>query len=159
MKKSIIKDERVISEKRKIASDAFGIVYFGLITSILIQQFAFEAPFSQYAAEFILFAVAAVYIVARNIIVGNNIFGDRSSGQKMVVVNSLVSGITITAITTTLNTVRYGTDKMGGTSGIALVAFITFISGALVSYSGFKLLNIMNLKRQKQIDEKFSEEE
>jgi len=33
-----------------------------------------DAPFSQYVVEFVLFMVAAVYIVVGNIIVGNNLF-------------------------------------------------------------------------------------
>jgi hypothetical protein len=63
MKKVNIQDERIVYQKRKIGSDAFGIIYFGLIISILLQQFMFDAPFSQYAAEFVLFVVAAVYII------------------------------------------------------------------------------------------------
>lgn len=157
MKKINIQDERIISQKRKIGSDAFGIVYFGLIVSILLQQFIFNASFSQYAVEFILFIIAAAYIVIRNIIVGNDIFGDRFHGQKLVIINSVVCGITISAITTTLNSANFGLEKMGGPSGIALVALITFISGAFVSFIGFELLYIMNKKRQKQLDEKYKD--
>lgn len=157
MKKANIQDERIISQKWKIGSDAFGIIYFGLIVSILLQQFMFNAPFSQYAAEFILFMVAAVYIVVRNIIVGNNLFGDRFKGQKMVIINSIVCGTTITAITTTLNSINFGLEKMGGERGIALIALMTFISGALVSFIGFEFLYIINKKRQKQIDDKYTD--
>lgn len=157
MKKVNIQDERIVFQKRKIGSDAFGIIYFGLIISILLQQFMFGAPFSQYAAEFVLFMVAAVYIVVRNIIVGNNLFGDSSNEQKMVIINSLVCGVTIAAITTTLNSVNFGLGKMGGLTGIALTAFITFASGALVSFIGFEFLYIINKKRQKQIDDKYND--
>lgn len=157
MKKVNIQDERIVFQKRKIGSDAFGIIYFGLIISILLQQFMFGAPFSQYAAEFVLFMVAAVYIVVRNIIVGNNLFGDSSNEQKMVIINSLVCGVTIAAITTTLNSVNFGLGKMGGLTGIALTAFITFASGALASFIGFEFLYIINKKRQKQIDDKYND--
>lgn len=155
MKKAEIQDERIVFQKRKIGSDAFGIIYFGLIVSILIQQFVLEASFIQYAAEIILFMVAAVYVVVRNILVGHNLFGESSNGQRMVIINSLVCGLTISAVTTTLNSIKYGVDKMGGTTGILLVGVITFLSGSLVSFVGFKMLHIMNRKRQKQIDDKF----
>ena len=69
-------------------------------------------------AELILFMIAAVYVVVRNIIMGSSLFGDTYRGQKMVI-NNLVCGITITAITTTLNAANYGLDKMGGPAGIA----------------------------------------
>lgn len=156
MKKADIQDERIIFQKRKIGSDAFGIVYIGLIVSILVQQFVYDAPFKQYAAEFILFMAAAVYVVVRNITVGHNLFGESGTGQKMVIINSLVCGITISAVTTTLNSISYGMDKMGGISGIALVGLITFISGALVSFIGFQSLHIMNRKRQKQLEDKLT---
>jgi hypothetical protein len=44
---------------------------------------------------------------------------------------------------------------MGGTTDILLVGVITFLSGSLVSFVGFKMLHIMNRKRQKQLDDKF----
>lgn len=159
MKKVNIQDERIVFQNRKIGSDTFGIIYFGLIISILLQQFMFDAPFSQYAAEFVLFMVAAVYIVVRNIIVGNNLFGDSSNRKKMVIINSLVCGVTIAAITTTLNSVNFGLGKMGGSTGIALIAFITFASGALISFIGFEFLYIINKKRQKQIDDRYNDED
>lgn len=157
MKRVNIQDERIVLQKRKIGSDAFGFIYFGLILSVLIQQFMFEAPFVQYAAEFILFMVGAIYIIVRNIMVGNSLFGDQSNGQKIVVINSLVCSITITTITTTLNTANYGLEKMGGATGIALTALITFISGLIVSFACFEFLYIMNEKRQKQIENKYND--
>ena len=159
MKKANIQDERIVSQKRRIGSDAFGIIYFGLIASILIQQFIFDAPFSQYAAEFILFMAAAAYIVVRNIIVGNSLFGDRFNVQKMVVINSVVCGLAITTITTTLNSFGFGLGKMGDTTGIGLTVLITFASGTLAAFIGFEFLYIINKRRQNQIDDKYKDTE
>ncbi|MDW7677123.1 MAG: DUF6773 family protein [Bacillota bacterium] len=78
--------------------------------------------------------IAAVYVVIRNIMVGNGLFGTRFSGQKMVIINSLVCGITITTITTTLNAANDGLKQMGAAAGIALTALITFASGALLAF-------------------------
>lgn len=157
MKKDNIQDERIVSQKRKIGSDAFGIVFYGLLISILIQQYMFDASFSQYAAEFILFVVAAIYVVFGNIIVGNNLFNNSFKGQKMVIINSVVCGLTISVITTTFNTINYGFEKMGGTSLIAITSLITFFSGALTSFIGFEVLYLINKKRQKQIDDKYND--
>lgn len=157
MKKSNIQDERIILQKRKIGSDAFGIVFYGLLISILIQQFMFGAPFSQYAVELILFILASIYVVIRNIAVGNNLFNSSNNGQKMVVINSIVSGLTIAVITTILNTINFGLGKMGGTFDIALTVFITFICGAIASFIGFELIYIINKKRQRQIDDKYND--
>lgn len=159
MKNATIQDERVLLEKRKISSHAFGIVYFGLLLSILLQQFVFHAPFSQYAAEFIIFMVSAVYVVIRNILVGNSIFGEKYQGHHMVIINSLVCGFTISAITTSLNTAQFGLDQMGGLTGIMITGTFTFVSGTLISFAGFKVLHVLNLKRQKQLEEGYLDEE
>jgi hypothetical protein len=157
MKKDNIQDERIVSQKRKIGSDAFGIVFYGLLISILIQQYMFDAPFSQYAAEFILFMAAAIYVVCRNIIVGNNLFNNSFKGQKMVVINSVVCGLTISIITTTFNTMNLGLEKMGGIPLIAITSLITFFCGAITSFIGFEVLYILNKKRQQQIDDKYND--
>ena len=157
MKKINIQDERIISQKRKIGSDAFSIIYFGLIISIILQQLMFDAPFYQYAAEFILVMVAAIYIVVRNIIEGNDLFNNSFIGQKLVVINTIVCALTITAITITLRTINYGLAKMGGLTDIAITSLITFSSGALISFIAFELLYIINKKRQNQIDDKYND--
>ena len=153
MKNFKIRDERIVTQKRKIGSDAFGIVYFGLIASILLQQFMFDAPFSQYAAEFIFVMIAAIYVVSRNIIAGNNLFTETFKGQKIVVLNSIVCGVTIAVITTALNTTNLGLEQMGGATGIAMATLITFACGAIVAFIGFELLYIINKKRQDQMED------
>lgn len=85
MKREKIQDERIIFQKQKIGSDAFGIVFFGLLISVLLQQIVFEAPLSQYAAEFILFTVAAIYVVLRNIVAGIDIFCEGTEGRRIVI--------------------------------------------------------------------------
>ncbi len=157
MKKIDIQDERIILQKRKIASDTFGIMYFGLIFSILLQQFMFAAPFSQYASEFILFIVAAIYVVTRNIVVGNDLFNNSFKGQKIVIMNTIVCGFTISAISTTLNTINEGMEKMGGPRGIVITSLITFVVGSLVSFIGFEFLYTLNKKRQDQIDSQYND--
>lgn len=52
MKKSKMNDERVVSQRRKIQSDAYQILVYCLLISVLIQQFIMNAPFEQFAVEF-----------------------------------------------------------------------------------------------------------
>ncbi|NLA10876.1 MAG: hypothetical protein GX883_01970 [Firmicutes bacterium] len=158
MKKGYLDDERIILQKRKIGSDAFGIIYLGLLISVLVQQFLLKAPFSQYAAELVIFLAGAVYILVRNILVGNSVFREGGGGQKMVVLNSLVTGTTVAIIATVLNTVNYGVEGMGGAPNIALVALITFACGAILAFIGFEALFLINRKRQQQIEERYGDE-
>ncbi|MDF1617175.1 DUF6773 family protein [Petrocella sp. FN5] len=155
MKKTNIQDERIISLRRKIQSDAFGVLFVGLLISILLQKIMFNAPFSQYAAEFILLMVSAIYVEGRNIIVGSGTYSVDLSGQTLVMIHSLVSGLAIAAISTTFNVINHGVEQMGGIGGLAITTLITFAFGALLSFIVFQLLYMINKKKQKQIDEKY----
>ena len=157
MKKGRVQDERIISQRRKIGSAAFGIVFYGLLVSMLIQQFVFDAPFSQYAAEFILFFVAAAYIVVGNIRAGNDLFYGGHNGQKIVIINSLVSGFAMAAIAVVLNTLKYGFGQMGGAALMATTALITFFCGTLLAFLGFETIYIFNQRKQKQMDDKYND--
>lgn len=158
MKTNKIIDERVIAQKRAISSDAFGIVYIGLLISILVQQLIYKAPFSQYAAEFILFIVAALYILARNIMVGNDLYGTRTNGQKMVVVNSLVCGLT-SSIVIAVSSYQQGTGKIIDFSEGLLTLVIAFLVSTAASFVGFQLLYVLNRKRQNQLVSKLDQDE
>lgn len=158
MKNKKIQDERVTLQKQKVSSDAFGILFYGLLISVLIQQFIFNAPFAQYAVEWILFIVASIYIIIRNITVGNNLFGCKNNGQKMVVINSIISGITIAIVATTLNIIDIGFQQMGGLYNIVIVFLKGFACGTLPSFIIWETFYLINRKRQKQLDEKYSDE-
>lgn len=105
-------DERVLAQKRKIQSDGFAILFFGLLLSVLVQQYIFNAPVSQYIVELILFIIMSIYLIVRNIMVGNDIFSTNTSSdtssKKIIIINSFVCGLTITIINTTLNYIKLG---------------------------------------------------
>ncbi|MDU2851651.1 MAG: DUF6773 family protein, partial [Clostridium sp.] len=107
MKKEIVQDERVLSQKRKIGNDAFQIIFLGLFLSIFVQSYIFNADFSQYAVEVILLIVGALYVIVRNITVGNNIFESNNVNQRFVIINSIICGIIVVVINTTLNYIKF----------------------------------------------------
>lgn len=157
MKNVNIQDERIVSQRRKIQSDAFGVLFWGLLISILLQKFMFNASFSEYTAEFILLIVSAIYVEGRNILVGSGSYSIDFSGQTLVVIHSFVSGLAIAAIATTFNAINLGAEQMGGASGIVITTMITFASGALISFIVFQFLFMINKKKQNQIDEKYND--
>lgn len=159
MKNGYMQDERIVFQKRKVQSDAFGLLFWGLFISILLQKFMLNASFSEYAAEFILLMVSAIYVEFRNIIAGSGSYSIDFSGQVIVVIHSVVSGLTIATISTTYNAINLGAEQMGGVSGIAITTLITFVFGALISFAVFQLLFMINKKKQKQLDEKYNDTE
>jgi hypothetical protein len=152
-------DERVLAQKRKIQSDAFVILFLGLLMSVLIQQFIFNAPVSQYIVEFIFFIFSSIYLLIRNIVDGNDIFSSNRSVQKIILMNSLVCGLTITIINTTLNYIKLGNLFKTDFTNTLLISLITFICSTIIAFLAFKLLYIANMKRKKQIETKFNDED
>ena len=74
MKTNQMNDERVINERRKITAEAYGLIMIFLLISMLVKQFIFHSEFNEYAVEFIAFFGSSIYIVIRNIFVGNNLY-------------------------------------------------------------------------------------
>lgn len=160
MKKQVENDERVVAQRRKIGSDAFQILAIGLFISVLVQQYLFNAPFVQYAAEIVLFIAIAIYVLIRNLMVGNDLFAPAKNGQKMVVINSAVCGLVVTVINTVLNYMKYQEAvQMPMVAHIALVAGIMFISSTASVFVVLELVYLANKKKQKEIETRFNEAE
>lgn len=94
--KDKIRDERVVSLRRQIQSDAYSILISILVISILIQQFLLNAPFAQFAVEFICLIGMGIYVTIRYISVGVDVWNTDSTSNKKLIFNSLFSGIIIT---------------------------------------------------------------
>lgn len=159
MKREKIQDERILIQKRKIGSDAFQILFYGLLLSALIQQYMFNAPFSQYAAEVILFIAISVYIIVRNIMVGNDLFESSKYSQKLVVLNSLVTGLVVAIINTTLNYMKLGEWFKRDIINTLLVAAVTFLSSSIITFIAFETLYIVNKKKQEKIESMLNDED
>lgn len=160
MKKQTQQDERVLAEKRKIGSDAFNILWIGLLISVLVQQYFLHAAFTQYAVEVILFIAASIYVIIRNIMVGNDIFASKKSGQMIVLINSLVCGLIVSIISTILNYMKYSEPiELPVTLNTLLVAGITFISASATAFAVLELAYLANKKKQKDIESVLNENE
>lgn len=160
MKKRVQQDERVLAQKRKIGSDAFNIVWIGLLISVLVQQYLFSASFAQYAVEVVLFVASSLYIVFRNLLSGNTLFATKKRGQVLVVTNSLVCGLTVAVINTVLNYAKYN-DVTPLPIGLNtfLVVGITFISATLTAFIVLELVYLANKRKQEKIERLLDEDE
>lgn len=159
MRRQKIQDERILIQKRKIGSDAFQILFYGLLLSVLVQQYMFNAPFSQYAVEVILFIAISVYIIVRNIMVGNDLFESSKYSQKLVVLNSLVTGLVVAIINTTLNYMKLGEWFKRDIINTLLVAAVTFLSSSIITFIAFETLYIVNKKKQEKIESMLNDED
>ena len=158
-----LQDERIVAQRRKINSEAYGILMIVLLCSMLVQQLLLNAPFEQYAVEFICFFAMSFYVIIRNISLGLNIYGEGKRARAIPFVNSLVAGITVTVINGILQYTRYAeTYKEEGTGYFIVVLAVTFISATVAALVVMLALNYINRKKQenilKQLDEKEKDE-
>lgn len=156
-------DERVAAQRRKINSEAYGILMIVLLASILVQQYLLNAPFEQYAVEFICFFGMSLYMIIRYMMLGLNIYGEGKRAKVIPFVNSIVTGIAVTAINGVLNYTQYAEHyREDGIGFFIAVLAVTFISATLLTFVVLSFLHYLNKKKQakiqKQLDEKEQEE-
>lgn len=138
-----IQDERVINEKSKIINQAFYLIMIFLISSILVQQYVFKAGFKEYLTEAICFFGGCIYIIIRNISVGNSLVPKNKS--KLVMVNSFTSGLVI-ALVSGYNSI--GKNMATNEIIIAMISsFLVGIAGAFVTYFVIIKLNERKIKK------------
>lgn len=159
MKKEKIQDERVLLQKRKIGSDAFQILFIGLFLSIFVQSYIFNAPFSQYAVEMIFLIVISLYVISRNIMVGNNIFDTDKANQKFVIINSIICGVIVVLINSTMNYIKFKDLFINEISDMLLASLITFLCASVFTFGVLQLLYFINKKKQMKIDLKLKAED
>jgi len=158
MKKNLIYDERDVAQKRKIGSEACNLLLCGLIISLLIKEYIFNVPFSQYATELLCLVGASMYIVIRNIIAGNDLCETKGKSKKSVVLISLVVGLAVCVSGGITNYARYG-DKYTDVRFFLITLAILFVCGTVVTFLIYSPIYKLNQKRQKKIAEELDKEE
>jgi len=146
-------DERIRLQRMRIINEAYLLVMSIIMISMLIKQFALHAPFKDYFTEFIAFFGASVYILARQVLSGHQIY----NGKKKVAL-WLVPLVTSTVITV-LSFIGNYRDHMRiesfSTSFFALL--ITFVSSFVISFVLIALVNRLGRKQEKHLEEKFDD--
>jgi hypothetical protein len=160
MKRQNMQDERVSAQQRKINSEAYSILMIVLLASMLVQQFLLDAPFEQYAAEFICFFGVSIYTIVRYMTLGLNIYGEGKRAKSIPLVNSIVTGITVTVINGVLNYTRYAEHyKEDGIGFFIATLAVTFISATVSVFILLSCLSYLNKKKQAKIQKQLDEDE
>lgn len=148
MKDIEMKDERIVAQRRRIQSDAYQILVYCLLISVLFQQFFMHVPFSQFAVEFFCLIGIGIYVTIRHLSIGDNMWSTSAHTGKKILINGVVSG----AISTFLTVLLAGERNILN----LLLFFICFT--AAYSILHLMMQNINN-KRQKQIDASLKDDE
>lgn len=148
MKNSKMNDERIVSQRRKIQSDAYQTLVYCLLISVLIQQFIMNAPFEQFAVEFFCLIGSGIYITIRYLSVGVDIWDSQRQTNKKLLINSIISG----GICVSLLVVLAGERN-------AWSIILIFVSFTVVYFLTHLVLRNINKKRQRQIDDELGSDE
>lgn len=141
-------DERILAERRKIQSRGYAYIVYILWISLFVQKIIMNAPFSQYAVEFLLAVGCGLYNIFANLGKGIDIFSPRAASKKELLLTTVISGI-VSVIMYALFTGQYETG------GLA-VFFVFFV----VAFFGIQLITTsLSRKKQEQIDRQLDDEE
>lgn len=151
MKNNQINDERVINERRKITAEAYGLIMIFLLISMLVKQFIFHSEFNEYAVEFIAFFGASIYIVIRNIFIGNNLYEEN---KKRLPINSIIMGLSSTFALALLRYKEFNTRN-----DFILESIEVFIFTTLSSFLFIYIVNKVTQKRIKHMENKYDYED
>ena len=160
MKRQKMQDERVLEQRRKVSSEVDGILMIALLVSMILQAFILNAPFKQYAAEFICFFGMSIYKIVRYMTLGLDIYSEGKHAKSMPLINSIVVGIIVTVTNGVLNYTRYADHyKEDGIGNFIAVLGVTFISATVFCYIVMLLFYHLNKKKQDKIQKRLDEDE
>lgn len=145
MKTTIINDERILSQKRKIQSDSLQMVSFFLLISVIVQQFFLRAPLSQFAAELIALIGIGSYVLIKNLTLGLNAMSISTKSTKEIIFNGIFTGIISTLLFFTLTK-----EKNPISLAIFFFAFIAVYS--LTNLIWQSLVRQKNKEIEKELD-------
>ena len=148
MRSQKFKDERIVSQKRKIKSDAYSILVYLLLISIFFQQYILNAPVAQFAGEFLCLIIIGIYVTIKNISLGLDVSNPNSGSIQKLFSNSVF----LSTITAVIFIIISGEDEIKN-------SVIFFISMTIIYFVINFLLHLFVKKKQNQIDKELNQEE
>ena len=148
MKNNEVQDERILFTRRKIQSKAYGWLVYGLMFSIIVQQFFMKAPFSQYAVEFFALIGCGLYISICHFKEGIDIWNPKGDGKKKLLLNTIISGV-FSLILFAFLSGQYNIKDLSS-------YFVSFV----IFFFGFRsVMIVINKKKQQAIDNKLNDDD
>lgn len=148
MKNNKIQDERILFTRRKIQSNAYIWLVYGLLISIIVQQFLMKAPFAQYAVEFFALIGCGLYMSITHFKEGIDIWNPKGIGHKKLLLNTIASGVA-SVILFALLSGEYDIENLAS-------YFVSFILFFFVFRS---VMVVINNKKQQVIDDRLNDDE
>jgi hypothetical protein len=94
-----LEDERIIAEKRRINSNAFGICLLALWGILLYRQYVLGQPISEFIDIFLLTIALSIYIAVNNAFKGLYLtYRSKAARKKVQFIGALVGAITFVMV-------------------------------------------------------------
>ncbi len=94
-----IEDERIITEKRKINSKAFGICFLALWGILIYRQFVLHQNIIEYIDVFLLTISISIYVTVNNVFKGFYLtYRKKNIRKKVNLIGALVGSITFVIV-------------------------------------------------------------
>ncbi|MFZ7119575.1 MAG: DUF6773 family protein [Eubacteriaceae bacterium] len=121
-----IEDERIISEKRKINSSAFGICYLALWGILIFRQFALKQNITEYMDIFLLTIGISIYLTINNVFKGYYLtYRSKQDRKKVNLIGALVGSITFGMVQSLV--IKYDFHNLKDILVLIFSSFIFFI--------------------------------
>jgi hypothetical protein len=94
-----IEDERILSEKRKINSNAFSICFLGLWGILFFRQFVLQQNVSEYIDVFLLTIGLSIYVTVNNVLKGFYLtYRSKYTRKKVNLMGAIVGSVVFTIV-------------------------------------------------------------
>lgn len=148
-----IQDERILSERRRIQSRAYGYIIYALVFSIVIKMVVMDAGFELYATELLILIGSGLYIIVANYFKGINIWSINPNDGTNRWINNLIIA-TLISIILSDNFIKHIGIKQS-----KLLAITYSVAWILVFSIVSVVMNYLNKKKQEKIDKQMDDDE
>lgn len=150
-------DERQQADLNRMMSYGYWIAFYMLLAAIMAEGVFMRRPFREWAVEWIIFMVIAVYEVIGCIKIGVWTQFKQMPGKKDYVRYSLIGGVLCAVVFTIGNVMRMGAENISWQS-IAAVFVWWFVLMFVLCLAGFFICGGIYNRRKKKMEEKMDEE-
>ncbi len=149
-----IEDERIITEKRKINSNAFGICLLVLWGMLLYRQFILKQEPSEYMDIFLLTLGLSIYVTVNSVFKGLYLtYRNKQERKKVNLTGAIVGSITFILVQLFV----FHTDFTNMADFLKLIVSVIIFFVAWISAQSF-LLNMSDKKANEDADDNMTDE-
>ncbi len=160
MKKRPVIDERVRDQRRKLGNEAYTILIFALMLSLIVQQLVFGADFEQVAGEFFCFFGVSLYVVIRSFMIGLDMYdGAMRKRRDIRLLTAVVTAVTIMVVSGLRDYPDYISSPSPDWGGYIADLAISGVSAGVSSFLIVMLVYYLNGKRQASLEKRLDAEE